>query len=259
VAVTFDDGAVYRGVVTGCCRAGRYAGQIHILYDDNDSEWARYPDAAIVVEAGARAEGGAGGTACESKRQRTDGSTSEAQLLQLEQLPPRHLVGCLVFKEGSGGGLGAQGGSGAGRMRGVIEGRVAQPARAAALFRVQYADGTEELVEGGRLPAMLVDAGSAGTGASNCDSHEGGDVDGDGDGGSGARCPVCFDGFGTEGVTPAIFACGHVLCTACIQCICAHSAADAGASGTTRRGTCIRCPLCQTRHRVGGSGAGTRL
>ena len=153
---------------------------------------------------------------------------------------PRHLVGCLVRKRGAGAGGGGAGSAGAGSagVRGVVVECVpcTAPVAATALFRVEYADGKGELAEASEVRVMLADAGDGGAGSGD---------------GEEPRCPVCFDNFDAgSGVRPSILECGHVFCIRCVQCIRAHSAADTGAAGTTRRGTCIRCPLCQARHRV---------
>jgi hypothetical protein len=137
---------------------------------------------------------------------------------------PLRVIGCLVCK-----------GEGSSAVRGVVVGAVARAALAPARFRLEYADGTQELVDGARVQAMLAD----------------GERGGGGGGAEEAACPVCFDAFGADGgVRPSILECGHIFCRNCVQCIRTHSAADTGAAGTTRRGTCIRCPLCQARHRV---------
>ena len=82
---------------------------------------------------------------------------------------------------------------------------------------------------------------------------------GGGSGGGGSSCPICLGDFSQEPeMEPAILQCGHVFCVTCIARWCERSAAEAGAHGTTRRGTCIRCPLCQRRHRVRGGG-GARI
>jgi hypothetical protein len=109
-----------------------------------------------------------------------------------------------------------------------------------------------------RLKRLCMEEGSAARRVGHTDSGCGSG------GGSGsppaATCPVCFEGFGPAagsepgGAVPSTLECGHVFCRECVERLCALSAADSGAAGTTRRGTCIRCPLCrnQARHRVGG-------
>jgi hypothetical protein len=245
LSVRFQGGEVHRGTVAAQGRHGR----IHIRYDDGEEEWVVLPDPDITLDDSP--------VACSAPQ-----PLSKAVLCS-----PRRLVGCLVCK-GNGSGKGTKGkgkgsaGVGSMGMRGVIvqhyehaECATPAPVRAPVQFRVQFADGSEERVDGGQVRAMLLDAAdrAAAIGAST-----GGRSHGDGDDGGGgfATCPVCFDDFGLEpgvsepGVTPCILECGHVFCTACVGRICALSAAGAGAAGTTRRGTSIRCPLCQARHRL---------
>jgi hypothetical protein len=200
------------------------------------------------ASAGNCGDGGGGGPARKRQRTGSGGVSREREACETEALArmlqhPQRVIGCLVLgREGEGEGSSAS-------MRGVVVGSITRaapapaPAPAPVQFRVVYADGTQELLEAAQVQAVLAD-GEAQAGG-------GGGGGGGGCGAGGATCPVCFEEFGVGGgVRPSILECGHVFCCACVQCIRAHSAADAGAAATTRRGTCIRCPLCQARHRV---------
>jgi hypothetical protein len=153
-------------------------------------------------------------------------------------------------------------------MRGVVAEQTAPTAGAPAAFRVRYANGTEELAEGGRVVAMLFDPESASKRLSAAADSGGGGGGGSGsavrrgceDWGSngGVACPVCLGDFSSDapGVAPSVLVCGHVFCAACIETFREHSAANGGACGTTRRGTCIFCPTCKNRQRMVAGGGG---